>query len=172
MRQHQKSVFVPLYTSDMCRDFHLYSWTHSTRCVLPLAKGWSQDLGNKKNHTHTHTPLLLVSTAGFDKSSTPAEGEDTKFVATARGPLSGFTQRNLKHLKFFDHNLILEEATIYSRLARHLSSHPHSSPGGLNGRVTTRLRLILAMLKASFHQAFIAAHDETKTVSKHLYWKL
>jgi len=40
-------------------------------------KGWSQD--NKK------TPLLLV----FDKSSTPAEGEDTEVVATALGISQG-----------------------------------------------------------------------------------
>ncbi|KAF3835664.1 hypothetical protein F7725_028222 [Dissostichus mawsoni] len=72
--------------------------------LLPAAKRLEPRL--KKN---TSAPCVCF---WFDKSSTPAEGEDTEVVATALGHLSGFAQRNLKHLTLFDHNLILKEADL------------------------------------------------------------
>lgn len=88
----------------------------------PAAKVWSQD---KKRKKITSAPCVC---SWFDKSSALTDREDTEVVATAPGHLSGFAQRNLKHLNLFDH----KEAMIYSMLAWHLFSHKlpliHSHP--------------------------------------------
>lgn len=97
-----------------------FIWKHFNLCLpLGLISPWFCSLQQKAESKNTSARCLCC---WFDKSSTLAEGEDTKVVATARGHLSGFAQRNLKHLDLFDHNLILKEATIYSMLAWYLSS--------------------------------------------------
>lgn len=78
------------------------------------AEAWTKKKKNNNKRTH----LLLVSAISL---ITPRHRKDAE-VATALGHLSGFAQRNLKHLNLFDHSLILEEAVIYSTLAWYLSS--------------------------------------------------
>lgn len=100
-------------------------------CCFCWESPWLCSLQQKAEARIKNTSAPCVC-CWFDKSSTPVEGEDTKVVATARGHLSGFAQRNLKHLNLFDHNLILEEARIYPMLAWYLSSDKlfltHSPP--------------------------------------------
>lgn len=163
---------MPVYCNELhqhsCPDytgaFHLEAFElafttgpHFVSCCFCGESPWrcSLQLQAEARIKNTSAPRVCC---WFDKSSTPAEGEDTEVVATARGHLSGFAQRNLKHLNLFDHNLNLEEATIYSHVGMvpilwQTLPHPHSSLERLNGRITTRLHLILALLKASFHLA-------------------
>lgn len=101
----------------------------------------------KKKNKRAHLLLLFAISL-----ISPRHRKDAEVVAKASGHLSGFAQRNLKHLNPFDHNLILEEAVLHAGevwILWQALPRPHSSQGRLNGRITTRLHLVFALPKAS-----------------------
>lgn len=103
--------------------------------LLSIPRCHSLQQNAEKN---TKNPCSLCLCCWFDKFSTQAQVEDTKVVATARGHLSGFALRNLKHLTLFDHNLIHEEAmkNFHAGMAPILSNkftlfRPHPTDDGV-----------------------------------------
>lgn len=144
-RNQLSGIILPTCGSYFFCDFLL----NFPMVSLPAAKKKKIEAGKKhtqpytRTHTHkqTHTSAPCIC-RWLDKSPTPTEKEDTEVVATARGPLSGFAGRNLKHLNLFDHTLTLE-GVIHSVLTWHLSAgerlaRTRSSPGRPNGRGTYR----------------------------------